>query len=148
MSIERCNPRFEYETGLTMEAHPEGECVWYDDHAAEVERLEAELHATDVARLEALAKITNVTNTAVGLFTGGCQQHDDIVRRMTFAQFQVAIKGYVCPLCCKAEIERLQARVQELEAVLRYCRDNTHDPNVAEAARIALNALNVEKEGT
>ena len=40
MSIERCNPRFEYETGLTMEAHPEGECVWYDDHVAEVERLD------------------------------------------------------------------------------------------------------------
>jgi len=43
MSIERCNPRFEYETGLTMEAHPEGECVWYDDHVAEVERLRTAL---------------------------------------------------------------------------------------------------------
>ena len=38
-------------------------------------------------------------------------------------------------------------RVEELRATLRYCRDNTHDPNVYEVARIALNALNAEKEG-
>ena len=38
-------------------------------------------------------------------------------------------------------------RVEELRATLRYCRDNTHDPNVYEVARVALNALNAEKEG-
>ena len=66
MSIERCNPRFEYETGLTMEAHPEGECVWYDDHVAEVERLQAR-----VRELEADPRLT-LTEDDLSTYVRAC----------------------------------------------------------------------------
>ena len=64
MSIERCNPRFEYETGLTMEAHPEGECVWYDDYVADIKRLRALLEAEKDSHTESLAMYRSARDRA------------------------------------------------------------------------------------
>ena len=65
----------------------------------------------------------------------GVDAHTNFVAEVADSALDV-IRGY------EHEVKRLQARVQELEAVLRYCRDNTHDPNVYEVARAALEGDN------